>query len=273
MAGGRRPKPIWNEFESINQGGTRKAKCKFCSDMLVANPKRMEKHIQGCERAPDNIRSIYIGSETSSSSSSSQGAVKRPKLYQTQLVCHPAVTNQIQQDIEDSLLKALVSSNIAWNIVENAYFKEFVDRLRPNFKLKTRKTFSNTIMSRVSGIVQREEDVLLENAEFLTLICDGKTDISKQNVTNWILCNTAGASLMYEFNSGTPAKNGKAICDDLLEMGRRIQEKTQATLCFVSDSAGSYVKAREYLNLRTDSPFMFAGPCLAHQSNLILKVR
>ena len=111
-----------------------------------------QKHIQGCERAPDNIRSIYIYSETSSSSSSSQGAVKRPKLYQT--------------SCRDKSNPAIVSSNIAWNIVENAYFKEFVDRLRPNFKLKTRKTFSNTIMSRVSGVVQREEDVFLENVGF-----------------------------------------------------------------------------------------------------------
>ena len=89
---------------------------------------------------------------------------------------------------------------------------------------------------------------MVQNAKFLTLVGDGKADVAKQSVTNWILCNTSGASIMYEFNSGTPAKTGRPIANDLIEMGLKIKEETSATLSFVSDSAASYVKARHRMH-------------------------
>ncbi len=132
--------------------------------------------------------------------------------------------------------------------------------------------YSNTVMPRVCAVQERTNERLMENASVLTLTCDGKTDIAKRNVTNWMLCDTTGTCILYDFNAGSPAKNGTAICKELMEMGESVKGKTQATLNFVSDSAGSYVKARKLLKKERKSPFMFVGPCLAHQSNLILKV-
>ena len=82
-----------------------------------------------------------------------------------------------------------------------------------------------------------------------------------------------GDSILYDFDSGTPAKDGATIKDEVLKIGNEIKIKTNAVLHFISDSAGAYVKARRLLKSEVDSPFMFIGPCLAHQTNLILKVR
>lgn len=120
---------------------------------------------------------------------------------------------------------------------------------------------------------KRNEDLLLEQARFLTLTCDGKTDVSKRNVTNYLLCDNNGTSIMYDFTSGTPAKDAVSIARELIEVGRKVKDKTPAILSFISDSAGSYVKARDVLKASSVNPFKFVGPCLAHQSNLILKVR
>ena len=74
------------------------------------------------------------------------------------MVCFLAAPH-IQQDIEDKLLKALVNANIPWCFVEDEYFVEFIKLVRLNFNLKTRKTYSNTVMDRVCGIIQREEQL------------------------------------------------------------------------------------------------------------------
>ena len=177
-----------------------------------------------------------------------------------------------QQEIENACCKAFISCNIAWNAIEDPYLKEFLSMLRPNFKCKSRKVYSNSILKRVCDIECRKDELMLSEARFITLICDGKTDISKRNVTNWIATDTNGLSVLYDFTTGSLAKDGASICDELMQIGKALQEKTAAVLSFVSDSAGSYVKARELLKLNSESPFQFVGPCLAHQSNLILKV-
>ncbi len=132
---------------------------------------------------------------------------------------------------------------------------------------------SGSILWRVSDIQEQKNKIFLASAPVLTLICDAKTDISKRNVTNWILASATGDSVLYEFSTGTPAKDGESIALELIEMGKRIKATAAETvLNFVSDSASAYVKARRLLEEDSDSPFKFVGPFLSHQSNLILKV-
>ena len=78
--------------------------------------------------------------------------------------------------------------------------------VRPNFNLKTRKTYSNTVMDRVCGIIQREEQLMIQNAKFPTLVGD---DCHELDILQYI--------------SGTPAKTGRSIANDLIEMGLKIK--------------------------------------------------
>ncbi|XP_058799169.1 putative mediator of RNA polymerase II transcription subunit 26 [Phymastichus coffea] len=51
---------VWNYFTKRIRGSQVIAFCKFCNQSYIQNATRMEKHIERCEKCPENIRKDFV---------------------------------------------------------------------------------------------------------------------------------------------------------------------------------------------------------------------
>ena len=186
----------------------------------------------------------------------------------------PPISTSDKIEIDNQLCVAMVTSNLPWHMVENPEFQQYCKMLRPNYQVPTRKTLSTTALDRVLAKVECHNEEFRTQSRMLTLMSDGKTNVIRRNLSNYVLVEPNGESILDDLNTETPAKTGSKIMIELLSVGSRLKSDSECefNVFFVSDSAGNMYSARELLKAHPNNPFTYVGSCLAHQSNLIFKV-
>lgn len=61
----RKPSLVWKYFKKLSKGKYLHGECQFCKKTYLSNPKRMEKHLIICKKAPELVRNMFTeGTET-----------------------------------------------------------------------------------------------------------------------------------------------------------------------------------------------------------------
>ena len=84
----------------------------------------------------------------------------------------------VLQNWPTSITRFIVHANIAFTTMENWYFCDFLDELRPSYTAPSRYVLSHTIMDGEAARVQIEEVEWVKQRKRLTLLIDGWEEMS-----------------------------------------------------------------------------------------------
>jgi hypothetical protein len=201
---------VWKHWTIITDGNTEEdnsskkkvhptVRCNYCSKVFEqGTSKRMQTHLNdGCSKAPISAKtkstetpeppipgpSIYEMSQPS--------ATKKPKknFKNTNIESFiDSISEEEQNTLEILLAQALFAAGIPFSSLENKYFIQFFQRLRPAFKLPNRKKLSNDLLNDVFDEVKAECNEQILQAKSLTMVSDGWSNINRESVQNFIIC-------------------------------------------------------------------------------------
>lgn len=174
----------------------------------------MSNHLASCQFVPASVKSKALSSkglqveednddnsdiedaikkhERSNSAASASSrqlqerAAKKQRTFQVVAVKSMPYTDSNQQDFENQLLKAFVSSGTAFNMIEDPEVQQLFTKFVPSAVLPTRQRLEKHILHRV--IVQMEGEVKKSvNGHFATLSCDRWKDVSQRHLVAFML--------------------------------------------------------------------------------------
>jgi hypothetical protein len=181
--GGRPKNDVWQYFERTNvtADGHARATCKFCGDARYRGEKAlMEGHLANhCNKAPGYVIREYLkengkneknGNEITSSNNKKRKTVKNSQTMLEQSFHQiEELTSGCIDRINQALVKAFVCCSIAFQIVENPFFVEFIKELNPSYKLPSREVLSGRLIEEELSKVNYKVFEELQNENNLTL--------------------------------------------------------------------------------------------------------
>ncbi|KAL1914977.1 uncharacterized protein VTP21DRAFT_7682 [Calcarisporiella thermophila] len=84
----------------------------------------------------------------------------------------PEAAEEDITEVDELLAKALFSEGVAFDFVENEYFRQFLKKIRPGYNPISRSRLADSILSKIFGDVKQELDQSLENSENICLLTD-----------------------------------------------------------------------------------------------------
>ncbi|GET02621.1 ribonuclease H-like domain-containing protein [Rhizophagus clarus] len=97
-------------------------------------------------------------------------------------------SSQISEDrsheINRACVKAFVVCGIAWHVIENPFFVEF---LKTGYTPPSKDLLSGKLLSQETAVVNTRVIKELKNAADLTLSCDGWTNSANESIWNFLI--------------------------------------------------------------------------------------
>lgn len=103
-------------------------------------------------------------------------------------------------------------------VVENRAFRSMFRQIRPQYKLPTRRTIAEVLLPEKFHEVEVRVLDEVSRAEFVSISCDGWTDVAKNAIINFIVY-TPTPFLYNSVDTGSVSHSGKSndmcflICD------------------------------------------------------------
>jgi hypothetical protein len=168
--GGRQFTFIWNHIrrgEEISRGmyqGT----CIYCNNFWKnAKPKILRQHLAlHCNKCPNKVSSEFAKIVAE------DDIKKIPNENQSSLEEHyelKKISDGRQKTIDNALIKAFVCCNLAFNIIENPFFVEFLKVLCMGYEPPSRKKLSINLLQKELARVNIKTQSILEATNDLTL--------------------------------------------------------------------------------------------------------
>ncbi|CAG8813584.1 27945_t:CDS:2 [Gigaspora margarita] len=233
---------FWDEFEKIvNTKGQERMKCKTCNKSWAKNETRMQEHYNYC-------RLKNSGNSNTSSSTSS------------------FFTNADQKELESLLARGFYSAGISFNILENDDIKAFFSRALPYFKLPTRYSLSNSLLTKEYSDLNTVINYLLNETQFLCLVTDGWSNIRKDSIINFMI--TTPKPLFYK---SVHTKEDQHTAQNIAEGIDKVMQElgVDKFVAVVTDNAPNMKAAWRILKNQYPTK-VFLG-CWAHGINLWIK--
>ncbi|CAG4973134.1 unnamed protein product [Parnassius apollo] len=217
MASKRKFSPLWNHFDSTEP---KKAKCNYCSKILTLScssigtlsrhmkkvhptvniaPKRLESIDESEENSNKNVQvattssTISVVTTTTSSGtrptvtttniiSATKGKVAGTTVKDYIVVKKPLPLIRTQQ-LDEQLIKMIAKGYHAFRLVEEKEFQKFVDMLNPSYKLPTRKTLSESLLSKLYNrtIESMKKEIGGESATAVCITTDGWRSVTNDD--------------------------------------------------------------------------------------------
>jgi zinc finger BED domain-containing protein 1 (E3 SUMO-protein ligase ZBED1) len=249
---------IWDHYDKIIEGNITKLKCKACGKSYNwhGSTTNMKAHVKDAHGT--NI-DVDCGDESESNTIDQESARKKKKF----------------EAIDQQLLKAIISTNNPFRMVEDDQIKKLFWMLNPSYKLPNRKKLSGQLLSKEYDLMVSMLASQLEEARSISITLDIWT--SKQRypylgVTchffdkNQVLVHQ---TLTIEHLSGShEASILKPVILNIL-IDWKIQQKLVA---IVTDNASNMVKLGQELieSFNQNSQKIYRISCAAHILNLIV---
>jgi len=101
------------------------------------------------------------------------------------------------------------------NFLDNPFFKQFMDKLRPSYKLPSRNSkFSKTLIPAEYERVQKAVEKATSEADFLSMSSDGWTDIKGSRLIN-VIAHTPKPFLFNSIDATQDIHDAPFICQTL----------------------------------------------------------
>ncbi|KAE9546800.1 hypothetical protein FO519_009988 [Halicephalobus sp. NKZ332] len=161
----------------------------------------------------------------------------------------------------------MITGNIAGNFLDNPFFKTFITKLRPSYKLPPRNSkYANTLVPAEFDRVQLAVKKATNETDFLSMSSDGWTDVNGSRLIN-IIVHTPKPYLFNSINATSDAHDGVFICKVLSSEIEKLGP--QKIVALVTDNAPNMKAAWKLIN--QSYPWIVCEGCKAHGVDLAAK--
>lgn len=124
--------------------------------------------------------------ESSSSARSTEQAAKKQRAFQIIAAKSIPFSESMQKEFEDQLLRAFVSSGMAFNKIEDPEFQQLFTKFIPGALVPSRQRLESKILQ--CAVVQLEGEVKVTvKGSYATLSCDGWKDVSRKHLVAFMI--------------------------------------------------------------------------------------
>ena len=285
---------IWERFERIQKGACFKAKCKDCGITMQGIVERMKNHIaKTCSGSnpsnediviPNDVSTAAVSSEAATTSSepttssdpnkeNSSTSTSAPKRQRTDGLITKSVTKttkSTKNDIDEAVAKMIYATNCPFRIVEHECFIKLVEKLRPGYKLPTRKEIGGPLLDKVHQNLQTNCKEKLTGST-VCMAMDGWSNVHNEPVVCVSVTTESGDTYVTETidTSGVPHTSS-----NLKDMAQSAIKKAENQYgcrvgSFVTDNAANMTAMRRALKSEDDDVITLG--CGAHILNLLAK--
>ncbi|GBC53617.1 ribonuclease H-like domain-containing protein [Rhizophagus irregularis DAOM 181602=DAOM 197198] len=280
--GGRPQSEVWKHFEKtpLKSAGHFSAKCTYCTKYWPrGTPNELEAHLANdCKDVSEYIRSFYLGvvsarnfGNENASLSNSNKKRKTQNLDQREITewCEPTTLPSSKiASITRALLRAFVCCGIPFSVIQNPFFIEFLNEIRPGYEPPTDELLSGRLLSEETSRINKKVDVIIKNSSNLTLALDGWTSPTGTSIYNYIILTPDREQYLYALHDySSDHHTGEFLANGIADVIEKIGPKKITAL--VTDNAANCVKAREIIS--SQYPNIINIRCIAHFVNLITK--
>jgi hypothetical protein len=177
-----------------------------------------------------------------------------------------SINNEESCILKRLFARAVYAAGLPLSVTENDHMKKFFKRIRPCFHLPSRYELSVPYLQKEYEIIQKKVLKKIREAESLTILTDGWTDVNGIGIMN-IMVATPIPLFYRAVDSGTEAHTGEYISEMLGEVIEEVGvPKVEAV---VTDNA--YNMKSAWAKLKNKYPNLLTYGCMAHGLNLLLK--
>ncbi|KAL0830016.1 hypothetical protein ABMA28_003474 [Loxostege sticticalis] len=283
----RKRSAIWNHFDVLDQ---KKSKCSYWGQVLSVsngNVGNLNRHLKTkhptvpliAERQTTEPQTNADGTEAPQlpiPTTSTSAIPPAPALHRPQLTMRDFTTNakpltpRRSEMLDEQLIKMIAKEFHPLHIVEEVEFKKFVNMLCPGYSLPTRKTLSESILTKMFEKTYANVQLKLSASVAVCLTIDGWTSIVNDSfvaITAHFITTTEKdiklESVLITCIEYTDRHTSTNLCNfikaAILEWG--IEDKITAV---ASDNAANVTAALREGEWRHI-------PCFAHTLNLVVK--
>lgn len=164
------------------------------------------------------------------------------------------------------MARAIYATGVPLSLVEHPLWDDLFRKLRPAWKLPSRKVLSTTLLEKEYGSVKDEVEGNINSSVHLNLSLDGWSNIRNEGILNFIVY-TPNNPYFYSF---VETKKNRHTSEYLLSEIVKIIDKLGAAkfLAVVSDNAANMVKCGRLLSEKY--PHIIWIGCMAHTLHLLI---
>jgi hypothetical protein len=182
--GGRPKSIVWEthakQGKKISQGHY-EATCIYCDFFWrKGSPQDLESHFaNNCPKVPDDTRQFFLNrlaakaeEDTTNLSAKKRKLNDNTSRSQTKISEFHESTNLSNErihEIDRACIKAFVVCGIAWHIIENPFFIEFLKTLRPGYVPPSKEVLSGRLLAQETAVINQKIIQELKSTENLTL--------------------------------------------------------------------------------------------------------
>lgn len=263
----RNKSDVWLHFKNVMKQNRHCPQCLYCSKQYnTVNATKMRIHLEHCKKAPSKIKDKFSLDQQKSNSNLGSAESSSGSKNMTLHSFIDSVTDRQQKQLEEHCARAIYSSCSPLSTTENKQFQHFIHLLRPSFKLPGRKKLSTTLLDKEYKKIYKAVLGKISQAESLTLLCDGWTDVNGVSLMN-IIFATPDPVFLKTIESGVERHTSdfifKTLRDEIIAVGA---DKVNAV---VTDNAPNMKGAWNLI--QQQYPHIIAYGCVAHGLNLLSK--
>jgi Protein of unknown function (DUF 659)/hAT family C-terminal dimerisation region len=287
--------PVHDHFDTTEEGTSR---CNECKDYTSKSrdPKRLATHLASCTATAPDIREIYRQRGATAKASAS---TKRPRTDTSTtlpIISFGSTTandtpsfgpgtvgsQQIQRwvdsvsaadqiQLERSLAGWIYSSGLPFSIVEHSGFQDFMTKVRPGFKIPSRKVIAATMLDDAYSSLRLQVRAKIGSTTTprLTLVTDSWTNNRQESLTNFILVTPSGEAIFHSAEpSGQECHTAEFLAAGIEDVLRDIGPQNFNAIC--TDTAANIKAAVGIVVLRPEFQHIHQVGCTSHQLNLTI---
>ena len=268
---GRPLDPIWNCFtikRNEHQKILGKAVCNKCKSEVSPQPHRMKIHYKKCNKpkkqvVPQPSVDLRVPATVSEEKNNKASNIKQQSMNNYV----QRITNSNKAKLDNLLAKFLFSSDTAFVIVENPWFKAFLKEMNPSYQLPSHDTIGGRILNEVYSEILTEMSGSLKNATAV-LLQDGWSTNQNDPIIGHLIWAGGKSYCLSSVSAGSREKTAD-LCLEFFEAAKILAEsKFQCKIVgLITDNAAS-MKALQK-KVKEKFPDLEAYGCESHLYNLL----
>ncbi|XP_023319349.1 uncharacterized protein LOC106654530 [Trichogramma pretiosum] len=284
---------VGKHFKLIQRPANQKLdsyQCNYCPKIYVQHTTRMADHLLECQGCPSTVKNTVqnhsktakkrkLNEEENNAQldedidddevhcASSHDNNKQTKDGRRNLKSFlDKISKYEQESCEELLAKAIITGGVSFRFLENEYFLEFLNKLRPTFKPPKRAELSDTLLEKIYQEVKGKVKAKIDAATTLTVQSDSYTNINKEGIINFVV-NTPEPVFYKSVETKAESQTAQHLTDQICSVVEEINPNK--TIAVVTDNAAYCRKAWELVEQRYAHNPIFGYGCAAHGFNLL----
>ncbi|XP_047146123.1 uncharacterized protein LOC124818995 [Hydra vulgaris] len=172
--------------------------------------------------------------------------------------------------IDTHLARAIYASGSPFHLVENNYWKIFMNKLRPAYKLPSRHEVSNLLLDNEFSKISANVKEMVATADYLGLMCDGWSSLRNEAIINFVMTLPSSSSILWKtLPTGKTIilvlHSGEYMANEIKKVLEEINPNK--VLGIVTDNAANMKNA--WTRLKDCYPHLHCYGCILHGLDLL----